>query len=132
MQQERYAGGHEEVLRVLFKGATVIAEYSTGGYSGTVGMGYLLEDGRYVVLSDFFGSCSGCDSWEGSTNEDAHRLCIELANNAKYFNTIAEAIAFLAATDKDADYYSYHDVALPLIGKLAEWAIKNENTWGWN
>ena len=131
MQQPRRAGGHAEVLRVLFKGAKVIAEYSTDDYQGTIAMTYQLADGRFVVLSDYFGSCSGCDSWEEADDEDAVRLCVTLANNAHTFNRISEALVFLASTDGDANYYEWHDTAVPLIGALAKFVSENDDTWGW-
>ena len=121
MVQPRYAGGHEEVMKVLFKDAEVIARYIEDDYQGAEGFVYRLKDtGEIVVVSDSFGSCSGCDSWEGATDEEARRLCIELANNAHVFASIEEAIRFLGESvpeDKGA-YWDLHEVAPFLAAEL--------------
>lgn len=102
-RQPRYAGGHEEVMRVLFRGAIVLAEWVERDYQGTEAFAYLLPNteeygelaDKIVILTDYFGSCSGCDSWEDASDKDVKALCMQLANNAHIFSSIKTAIQFL-------------------------------------
>lgn len=121
MVQPRYAGGHEEVMEVLFKDAEVIARYIENAYQGSEGYVYRLKDtGEIVVVSDFFGSCSGCDAWEGAADEEARRLCVELANNAHVFASIQDTIAFLekSVPENKGTYWDLYDVAPFLAEEL--------------
>lgn len=126
MKAERYAGGHEEVMRSLFKNAAVIAYYIEGWYDGDEAFAYQLEDGRIVIVSDSFGSCSGCDAWEGADDTDAKRLCELLADNAHVFNTIEEAIAWCADVTQHAEYYSDRVVS-NLVSSLVNYANGESN-----
>lgn len=120
MVQPRYAGGHEEIMEVLFKDADVIARYIGPCYQDSEGFVYRLKDtGQIVVVSDYFGSCSVCDAWEAATDEDARRLCIELANNAHVFASIEDAIAFLESVDeREGVHWDLRDVAPYLADEL--------------
>lgn len=120
MLQPRNSGGHEEVMKVLFKDAEVIACYIEDNYQGAEGFAYRLKDtGEIVVVSDVFGSCSVCDSWEGATDEEARRLCIELANNAHVFASIQDAIKFLESVPEDEGaYWDLREVAPFLTEEL--------------
>lgn len=74
----------------------------------------------YVVVSDYFGSCSGCDAYENCSDEELKNLCIQLANNAHSFSTLNELYQFLSvevASDKGA-YYDLSNVAQPLVEEL--------------
>jgi hypothetical protein len=116
MKTQRYAGGHTGVMDVLFKNSHVLTSHVEDDYSGTVGYVYLIYDfhsiAKIVVISDSFGSCSGCDSWEDSSDEDARNLCIQLANNAHLFDSIQEAVTFLKniVANKDNDNAHHYDL----------------------
>lgn len=120
MAQPRYAGGHKEVMEVLFRDSEVIAGYVERNWQGCEGFVYRLHDtGEIVIVSDYFGSCSGCDSWEGATDGDARRLCIGLANNAHVFASIQDAIRFLESVPEDEGaYWDLRDVAPYLADEL--------------
>lgn len=100
MPMERFAGGHDEQMKGLFKGATVLAHWNEGDYQGQIATAVRLEDGRFVCYGDCYGSCSGCDAWECASDETVRELCIELADSAKAFDTIDSMIAYIE-TDGD-------------------------------
>lgn len=111
MLAPRHAGGHSLIMECLFKGATVVASWIEDDYQGYEAFVYRLEDGRYVLLTDSFGSCSGCDSWEDASDAEAKALCNSLANDAHAFATIEEAIDFIenkVPEDTAAYYHERH------------------------
>lgn len=109
LAQPRYAGGHEEVMRSIFGPASaVIAWWSDNDYQGTIAIAHQInEDGRVVVMTDYYGSCSGCDSWEDSSEEDARRMIHDLVQHAKVFPTRAEAAAWCADVNAIAKPHEY-------------------------
>lgn len=104
----RYAGGHEEVMRSIFgAGSEVIAWWSEDDYQGTIAIAHKLADGRVVVMTDYYGSCSGCDCWEDATDDDAKKQVLDLVNNARVFGSLETAQAWCAdinATQKPHEY----------------------------
>lgn len=52
----RYAGGHDDQMQGLFKGAKVLAHWNEGDYQGSVATAVQLEDGRYCWYQDSYGS----------------------------------------------------------------------------
>ena len=124
MKAPRGAGGHSEVMDVLFKGQ-VLAEFIEPDYQGKLGYVYLVYDfqnfAKIVIVSDYFGSCSGCDAWDTSTDEDVKAMCVQLANNAHTFDSVNAAIEFLTmvAASKDAAYYDLTSLAPKLLEKLS-------------
>ena len=127
MALERYAGSHTRNLSGLFLHSQVIAEATEGDYSGSDGMVYLFTPpnpgapAKIVLLSDYFGSCSGCDSWEDATDKDFKALMIAIANNARMFDSIEECIEYLESGDKG---YEFEDLSDDLIKELKEVKIK--------
>lgn len=109
MPMDRYAGGHDEQMRGLFKGATVIGHWNEGDYQGSVATCVQLEDGRIAVYQDSYGSCSGCDSWEDAQDKDVRKLCEGLAADARTFETLDDAVRWLDgfATGVYPESYSY-------------------------
>lgn len=116
----RSAGGHSEILDCLFKDSVVLASHIDDDYQGKTGYVYIVHNfinfAKIVVVSDYFGSCSGCDVWEDASDEDIRDLCIQLANNAHMFDSINEAIEFLdhIAKNKPSEYYDLCSLAEPL------------------
>lgn len=90
MPMGRYAGGHDGQMKALFKGATVLAHWNEGDYQGSVATAVRLADGRFAWYQDSYGSCSGCDSWEDASDQSVRKLCIDLANGARVFQTLDE------------------------------------------
>ena len=100
MSQPRYAGGHEEVMRSIFgPSAEVIAWWHEDDYQGTVAIAHKLPDGRFTVMTDYYGSCSGCDCWDDATDDDARQMVVDLANSARVFNSLEDAKAWCATVD---------------------------------
>ena len=90
---EPCAGGHDDYMKSLFKGATVLAHWNEGDYQGEVATAVQLADGRYCWYQDSYGSCSGCDSWEDAAWDDVQELCKGLASDAEVFATKEEMLA---------------------------------------
>lgn len=107
MKMERWAGGHDEQMQGLFKDARVIGHWNEGDYQGQVATCVMLPDGRILIYNDYYGSCSGCDSWEGASDEDARSMCINLANGAYVFQNIEDVKEFLVNPEKGSDWSSW-------------------------
>lgn len=60
LKVSRYAGGHSEVMERLFMGAEVIAFWIEDDWQGEEAFAYRMPYGAIVVVTDSFGSCSGC------------------------------------------------------------------------
>ena len=107
MKLSRYAGGHDEQMKGLFKDSEVIAHWNQGDYQGMVATCVKLKDGRYVIYNDYYGSCGGCDSWENATDEQVKNMCIDLANGAYIFKNLEDVKSFLtdySDENKDGNY----------------------------
>ena len=84
MAAPRYAGGHSEVMCELFRlPVEIIASYIQDDYQGEEAFAYRFPDGSVVLITDWFGSCSGCDMWEDSTDEEARAMVLALVHNAR-------------------------------------------------
>lgn len=105
MELEREAGGHDEQMQQLFKGSEVIAHYNSGNYSGIVATCVKITTGEYVIYNDYYGSCSGCDAWEGAADKEVKAMCIQLSNNAYIFKSINDVILFLSVKEEGEDRF---------------------------
>jgi len=121
MKMPRYAGGHDDHMRGLFKDAIVIAHWNENDYQGTVATCVMLPDNRFVIYNDFYGSCSGCDAWEGAEENTVRSMCITLSNDAYVFDSINDVIIFLHSSNKDR--YSWSGKA---ASGLLEEIMKNQ------
>ena len=97
MPMERYAGGHDDQMKGLYKGAKVIGHYNENDYQGMVATCVKLPDGRFVIYNDYYGSCSGCDSWDGASDDEVRKLCIDLANGSFIFQNLKDVVEYLKA-----------------------------------
>jgi hypothetical protein len=106
MSMPRYAGGHDCQMQGLFKNVEVIAHWNEGDYQGDVATCVKLTDGKYkdhyVIYNDYYGSCSGCDSWEDACDDAVRNMCINLSNGAYVFNSLDDIIEFLEAPDRES------------------------------
>gem|GEM_PF-4700836 len=95
-------------MRSIFgAGSEVIAWWSEDDHHGTIAIAHKLSDGRVVVMTDYYGSCSGCDCWEDASDDDAKKQVLDLVNNALVFATLEGAQAWCAdinATEKPQEY----------------------------
>lgn len=110
MKMPRYAGGHDEQMQGLIAGAVVVGHWNEGGYQGMVATCVKLPDGRFIIYNDYYGSCSGCDSWEGATDEEVKNMCIGLANGSYVFNTLEDVKEYLTSTEEDFTWSSWSNV----------------------
>lgn len=95
MAMYRCAGGHDDQMKGLFKGAIVLGHWNEGNYQGSVATCVRLGDNRVAIYNDYYGSCSGCDSWEDATDDEVRKLCIDLSNSAYIFPDLESAKAWL-------------------------------------
>ena len=109
----RYAGSHVDQLSNLFLDSEVIASSYDDDYQGADCMVYLFAppnpkiDPKIVIITSYFGSCSGCDSWEDAGDEDLRELLTAMVNNARIFGSFDKTIKFLDEIDAKVDAGSY-------------------------
>ena len=122
MEMPRYAGGHDDQMRGLFKNSSVVAHWNEGDYQGRVATCVQFTKGnfkgKFAIYNDYYGSCSGCDSWEGAGDDAVRNMCIGLSNNAYVFKTIEDVKAFLSSTDEDENWSSWSNVRLNLLKEI--------------
>lgn len=116
MRMKRYAGGHDDQMKGLIRNSKVIAHWNEGDWQGMVATCVQLEDGRFAIYNDYYGSCSGCDSWEGANDAEVRILCINLANSAYIFNNLEDVKEFLS--EEEFDNYSWNRCSKPLLKKI--------------
>ena len=107
MEMDRWAGGHDEQMKGLFKNAEVFGHWNEGDYQGMVATCVKLPNGKYAIYNDYYGSCSGCDAWEDASDENVKSMCIDLANGAYIFESIEDVKAFLSDksdANRDGNY----------------------------
>jgi hypothetical protein len=109
------AGGHMHIVPKLFKGATLNSYVSTKDYQGTELVIINTIDDEYLMCTDFYGSCSGCDAWEGATNEDILILSKNFITNGFVFRSLSDIFSFLEIlenNDLHSDYYELYDIGI--------------------
>ena len=108
LSQPRYAGGHESVMRNIFgSNAEVISWYTSGDWQGVIAIAYKFPNGEVAIMTDYYGSCSGCDSWEDSTEEDARNMILGLCGSAKQFDTVELAKEWIKNIDSENKPWHY-------------------------
>lgn len=120
MPMSRYAGGHDDQMKGLFKNVTVIAHWNEGYYQGMVATCVKFNDGKfkdkYGIYNDYYGSCSGCDAWDGADDEDVRKMCIDLSNSTYVFESIEDVKEFLKnTTDEQKQWSSWSGMAKELL-----------------
>lgn len=124
LKQRGSAGGHTEIMEVLFINGIVLGSVSTNDYQGYVGYAYLVygwtHTAKIVVISDSYGSCSGCDGWEDAGEADLRQLCTNLANDAHSFDSVEEAIEWLMKAKDDSAYYEWRELGEKLANELSK------------
>ncbi len=103
----RYAGGHSEVMEAIFgDNAEIVAQWSDNDYQGNVAYAYRFKDGSLAFMTDSYGSCSGCDAWDGANDANARSMIESLVGSSRLFPSIVEALAWLQGPpDEAADYH---------------------------
>lgn len=98
---------------------TVLAVDLTDDYQGSAAA--VVQDNRYYehVLNDWqkigvaiigYGSCGGCDNWQGSDHDPVERLeyLLRVVKDIKWFRNLADMQAYVAGIPLDGDRYSYN------------------------
>lgn len=116
MPLPRYAGGHDDQMKYLFKDSKLIGHWNEGDWQGSVATCVQIKSGEYVIYNDSYGSCSGCDSWEDADDGDIRSMCIDLANGAYIFNNLADVKKFLKNendefTEGNFDWFNYGEAS---------------------
>lgn len=110
MTLPRYAGGHDEIMKGIFGDEkTTVSFWNEGDYQGAVAVAHKLEDGRIVVMTDYYGSCSGCDAYEAAGDDEVKRLVTGMVQSSRVFNSIEDASEWCSSpSDEPQDYpFSY-------------------------
>lgn len=107
----RYAGGHNDVMRAIFEGQAEILDHHTDNdYQGELAIAYQFPDGGAIIITDYFGSCSGCDSWEDADDADARAMVTSLVTSARVFPD-ADAAREFCRSKMDAEDYGFSAAA---------------------
>ena len=117
LQAERYAGGHEEIMEAIFGGSEyVIASWVEGNWQGEEVFAYCVED-CYVLISDYFGSCSWCDGYEDASDDDIRAQITSIVASSRIFPDKQELIAYCELECKSAECYAmrHADELLPQL-----------------
>ncbi len=86
-------------------GGVTCASWYEEDCQGNLAVAWLFPNGRVIIATDSFGSCSGCDAWERATDEDARRLIHDIATNAHGFSSVDDAIQWIESESNEAEYY---------------------------
>lgn len=119
----RTAGSHVDHLSKMFVNSHMIAHHSDGNWSGWDAVVILFAPPnpalkpKIVLITDHFGSCSGCDVWDEVSDRTLKELLISIANNARTFDSFEEIDNFLGEIIDRLDdpnnvcgeYYDLHD-----------------------
>lgn len=126
MPMKRYTGGHDEQMQGLLKDVTIIAHWNEGDYQGMVATCVKLNDtGEIVIYNDYYGSCSGCDSWEDADDAAVGTMCTQLAGGALIFKDLEECKKFLLS-EKDTTQYNWgKEVCNGLLEEIRANEIQN-------
>lgn len=115
----RCSGSHIEQLSNLFKDSVVIASNSNGYYQGDDCLVFLFTpadpkiEPKLVLVTSYFGSCSGCDSWDGANDKHLGELLIAIANNARTFNSFEEIddfFGYIVNGMQNGNFGEYYDL----------------------
>jgi len=108
----RSAGGHTDAMEAIFEGnAKVCASWVEKDYTGSEAFAYLFPDGTVVIMTDYFGSCAGCDAWEDATDDDVKLMVESLVNSSRVFDNAEEAYHFCLTETKTAEQYPVKEAA---------------------
>lgn len=108
LSQKRYAGGHEEVMRNIFgSNAEVVSWWREDDWQGTIAIAYKFPNGEVAIMTDYYGSCSGCDAWEDSSDDDARKMILGLCGSAKQFDSVELAREWIKMFDERTEPWNY-------------------------
>lgn len=93
-----------------------------GYYQGQCGWAFLLEDDIGILLvSDYFGSCSGCDAYEASTGfDDYFELTRTIIYNGHLCENVDDAIRYINE-ESEQNKFSSHEVFKLFLDDLEQY-----------
>lgn len=77
-------------------------------FKGTEAFAYQYPDGTVAILTDYFGSCSGCDAWEDSSDDVARKMIESLVHSARLFESKNYAALWAATVEDRAEDYPFY------------------------
>jgi len=127
----RSSGSKIDQLSRMFLHSHMIASDSSGDYQGEDTVVILFTppipdtDPKIIIISSYYGSCSGCDSWEDANDKNMKEILESLANNARLFDNFEDTIKYLESVTQAEQYDLY-----PIKDKLLEQIRKAEGELG--
>ena len=117
--------GYRECLELA--GATVIDYEEFGSYQGDW-LAYIEYEGKKGFIRDYFGSCSGCDSYEAEIGDHYHE-CVDESYYSPHEQGYRENCAICQVEKKKAvkfgkgyiDEMTDYDKALEIVSVNKEW-----------
>ena len=103
-----YLTGVSDYDPIIQSFGDVLVQVDDNDYSGDT-RALLRKDGRYGFLNFGWRSCSGCDGLQAcSSYEDVEDLITSLKGDIKWFDTLAQAQAYIANDEERQGSYYYH------------------------
>lgn len=90
----RSVGGHTEVFDAMFPTAKVWGSWTNGDYQGTCAIAWEFSCGAIAVVTDYYGSCSQCDSWGDASDRSAEEMLRGMVGSARVFANETEFLAW--------------------------------------
>jgi len=105
----RSAGGHQQVMESIFGLNARIAEsWHEGDYQGSIVYAYEFTTGGFCVITDSYGSCSGCDAWEDASDEAARNMITTMVSSARFFESFGELLVWTEQLKAAMEHYKEH------------------------
>ena len=102
---------HSEYVAELFSDWEIIWDESRCDYQGTVRF-LAHKDGKFAYLEYSYGSCGGCDSWEGMAEDEVRA---DFKRMAEHFDNVVELQKFANQVNYGKDFekavydYAFHE-----------------------
>jgi len=104
-----YFYGPSDYNPIIQSFGEVLVQVDDGDYQGDTRV-LLRKDGRFGFLNFGWGSCSGCDGLQAcSSFRDIETLIQGLERDIKWFDTLAEAQAYIGNDAEREGSYYYHE-----------------------
>ena len=127
LKQPRCSGGHDDIMTNLFlrETAVCIAHWNEGDYQGTVATAYMFkDDGSVLIISDYYGSCCGCDLYEDAADDEIKKLVHDMVQGGILCETFSSAIQFINKINTSDKPWEYpHQESVNLIPQLTQYTL---------
>lgn len=103
----------------------VVIQVDDNDYQGDTRVLYD-NDGRIGWLIFGWGSCSGCDALQAcDTLDEVQKLCNELQDSIKWFDSIADALVWVKQKDFPSEWYFHTDEGREFVKKVTDYLSKD-------